>query len=367
MTTLLTIAVSLLVFGVVIFVHELGHFLAAKRSGIQVNEFAIGMGPALWQKEKDGTLYSVRLLPVGGFTAMEGEDGEEDEADEAEPSLPVQKAAPKEQWPAVVAGKPFAEATIGQRMLVIAAGALMNFVLGMAVLLALQIGQEGPLTSKVIYQFYEGALSAQTGLQPGDEVLAVNGHYCFVASDIIYELQRTPNYTADFTVRRGGQRVEVPGVQFGTQTAEDGSVSMVVEFSVYGIAKTPRTVAKAAVCEFAYYARAIARSLADLVLGRVSINEMSGPVGIVSAIGEAVGYGWQDVLSLMALITINLGIFNLLPFPALDGGRLVFLAAEALLRRPVPTKVQAAVNALGMALLLMLMAFVTFQDITRFL
>lgn len=242
----------------------------------------------------------------------------------------------------------------------------MNFLLGFVVLVILVAGQQGAITSKVIYAFYDGALSAQTGLQPGDEVLAVNGHHCFVASDIIYELQRTPNYTADFTVLRGGERVELPNVQFGTQTDENGNTSMVLEFSVYGIAKTPRTVVREAVCEFAYYARLIVRSLADLVTGRVSINEMSGPVGIVSAIGEAVSYGWEDVFSLMALITINLGIFNLLPFPALDGGRLVFLAAEAVLRRPVPTRIQAAVNALGMALLLMLMMFVTFHDVTRF-
>ncbi|MGN0975810.1 MAG: site-2 protease family protein, partial [Gemmiger sp.] len=265
MTTLLTMAVSILVFGAVIFVHEFGHFLAAKHNGIQVNEFSIGMGPALWQKEKNGTLYSIRLLPIGGFNAMEGEDGEEET--EGTNNTPKRTSF----WPAVVDHKPFSAASVGQRMVVIASGALMNFLLGIIVLIVLVAGQEGPITSKIIYDFYDGAISAQTGLRPGDEVLAVNGRHCFVAADIVYELQRAENYTADFTVRRDGEKVELKNVQFGTQTDGDGNVRMVLEFSVYGITKTPRTVVHEAVNEFAYYARLIIRSLADLVMGRVSV------------------------------------------------------------------------------------------------
>jgi regulator of sigma E protease len=361
MSTLITLVVSVLVFGIVIFVHELGHFLAAKRCGIQVNEFSIGMGPAIWQKEKNGTKYSIRLLPIGGYNAMEGEDGTEENAEELNP-----RAVSKSLWPATISGRPFSQATVGQRMFVIVSGALMNFVLGFLVIVILVSCQSGAITSKVIYDFDENALCAQTGLQKDDEILSVNGQHCFVASDVVYELQRTENYAAAFKVLRQGKIVTLPDVQFDQVVAEDGSKTMSLGFRVYGIAKTPHSVFKESLNEFAYYARLIVRSLVDLVRGRVSVNDLSGPVGIVSAINTAVSYGWADVLSLAALITINLGIFNLLPLPALDGGRFVFLVIEGVRRKPVPLKIQAAVNAAGMAVLLMLMVFVTFHDITRF-
>ena len=138
-----------------------------------------------------------------------------------------------------------------------------------------------------------------------------------------------------------------------------------LEFSVYGIAKTPKTVVRAAFNNFMYYARVILRSFVDMAMGRVSLHDMSGPVGIVSAIGEAVQYGLADVLSLAALITVNLGIFNLLPIPGLDGCKLIFIAIEGVTGKVVPEKVQAAINGAGIILLLMLMLLATFQDITR--
>ncbi|MDD4850268.1 MAG: RIP metalloprotease RseP [Gemmiger sp.] len=368
MAGLLTLVASILVFGVVILVHELGHYLAAKRCGIRVDEFSIGMGPALWQTEKNGTRYAVRLLPIGGYNLLGDVEHTEPEemvapadAGAVPPKAPSAKAAP---WPAVMAGKPLSEAGVGQRIFVFAAGALMNFVLGFCILFGLLCSQES-ITSKMIYGFTEDALCAQTGLKAGDEIVKVNGSYCFVAEDVLYELQRANNYTADFTVLRDGQKVELPGVQFGTTTAEDGTTSMVLEFTVYGIAKTPLSLLRGATNYTLYYARTIIRSFVDLARGRVSVNDLSGPVGIVSAIGQAVQYGLADLLRLAALITINLGIFNLLPLPALDGGRLLFLAVEGATGHPVPERVQMAVNALGMVLLMMLMVFTTMQDFTR--
>ena len=364
LTALLTVIAAVLVFGTVVLVHELGHFLAARRCGIHVQEFSIGFGPAVWSRVKNGTRYSVRLLPLGGYNAMPGENGDEEEGAQPPPCARAGSAAP---LPAVISGKNFDEAGPWQRFFVILSGAAMNFVLGYLVLVVL-LCLRGPITSCVIYDFIgENPSSAASGLQAGDEVLAVNGHICFVAEDIVYELQRVQNHTAPMTVLRGGEIVHLPAVRFDSATAENGADTLVLDFQVYGIARTPHAVAGWAARYFAYYARAILRGFADMFTGRVGINQLSGPVGVVSTISQAVQYGWQDVLSLAALITINLGIFNLLPIPALDGCKLLFLAFEGLTRRAVPARIQAMVNAAGIVALLMLMVAVTFSDITKFL
>lgn len=368
MTGLLTLLVSVVVFGVVVLVHELGHFLAARRCGIHVEEFSIGFGPAVWSHSKNGTRYTVRLLPLGGFNMLAGEKPEEDEEEDGQaPAAPPPPAyrADAPLFPAAVCGKAYAEASPWQRFFVIASGALMNFVAGLALLLVLA-GTEDVLTSCVIYDFTDNAASHQTGLQEDDQILAVNGHRCFVIQDVFYELQRTADYTADFTVLRSGRRVVVPNVAFDTVTDENGDTQMQLDFRVYGIAPTPRSVGRAALANFAYYARSILRGFIDLATGRTGINELSGPVGVVSAVGQAVQYGWRDVLSLAALLTINLGIFNLLPIPALDGFKLWFLAFEGITRREVPAAIQNGLNTAGMVLLLWLMLFVTMQDIGKF-
>lgn len=358
MSTLLTIVVSLVVFGTTVLVHELGHFWAARRCGIHVEEFSIGFGPVIWTKVKNGTRYSVRLLPIGGYNMMSGYSQEEGEAQAAyDPKAPL--------LPATVSGKTYPEATPGQRFFVMISGALMNFLAGFLVLIVL-LSSRAAITSKTVYDFLgENPRSEATGLQAGDEVMSVNGKYCFVAEDIMYELQRTGDYTASFTVMRNGNLVTLPDVQFDTATNEAGETTMVLDFRVYGIAKSPLTVVQGAGRYFAYYARSILRSFIDLATGNVGINELSGPVGVVSAVGQAVSYGWRDVLTLAALITINLGIFNLLPIPGLDGFKLLFLAWEGITARPVPEKIQAGINAAGMVMLLMLMLFVTWQDVAR--
>lgn len=362
MSILITFLAAVLVFSSVIAIHEFGHFAVAKLCGIQVNEFSIGMGPALWKKIYKGTQYSLRALPVGGYVALEGEESPEskqaqDAAEEWEDPNPI---PPEERT-----GIPLPAAPVWQRMLVMVAGAMMNFVLGFAVLLILVAAQEQAITSKVIYEVEPDALCGQTGLQAGDQVLAVNGRRCFVANDILYELVRTEQYRASFTVKRDGQTVELPDVQFDTWEDEDGQTHMSIGFSVYGIQKTPWNVIKEAANSVLYYGRIVFTSFTDLIRGRESINNISGPVGIVTAIGQAASYGWQDVLELMALITVNLGIFNLLPFPALDGGKVVFLAIEGITGHAVPEKLQGALTAVTFAALFGLMIFATYQDILR--
>ena len=359
-----TLLIAIVVFGALIFIHELGHFLTAKWSGIKVNEFSIGMGPVLWKKNCKGTQYSLRALPVGGFVALEGEESPESQRAEAAHTVQEQPA-PETETSVQPTGVPLNEAPVWQRALVMVAGAVMNFVLGFVVLVFLIAAQNEPITSKTIYAIQDGALCGQTGLQAGDKVLAVNGRRCFVANDILYELVRTRSYSADFTVLRDGQKVQLPGVQFDTWQDEQGETHMSIGFSVYGLEKTPGNVLREAGNSVLYYGRIVFTSLVDLVRGRESINNLSGPVGIVSAIGQAASYGWQDLLELLALITVNLGILNLLPFPALDGGKVVFLVIEGVTGHAVPEKLQSVLTLATFGLLFGLMLFATYNDILR--
>ena len=366
MSIFITLIAALIVFSAVIAIHEFGHFTVAKLCGIQVNEFSIGMGPVLWKKIYKGTQYSLRALPVGGYVALEGEESPESQQAEAardEREAEEENPVPPEQR----TGIPLNEAPVWQRVLVMVAGAFMNFVLGFVVLVILVAAQEGAITSKTIYSIENDALCGQTGLQAGDEIVAVNGRRCFVANDILYELVRTEQYRARFTVKRDGQKVELPDVQFDTWQDEDGQTHMSLGFTVYGIPKTPLHVLSEAWNSTLYYGHIAFTSLTDLVRGRESINNLSGPVGIVTAIGQAASYGWQDLLELLALITINLGVFNLLPFPALDGGKVVFLVIEGVTGHAVPEKLQSWLTLAAFALLFGLMLFATYNDIIRLL
>ena len=377
MSFIITILAALLVFSAVIAIHEFGHFAVAKLCGIQVNEFSIGMGPVLWKKTHKGTQYSLRALPVGGFVALEGEESPESQQAEAaraeqennfsssKHDLNILNTESDGEVQKKPAGIPLNEAPVWQRALVMVAGAVMNFVLGFVVLVILIAAQNEPITSKTIYAIQDGALCGQTGLQAGDKVLAVNGRRCFVANDILYELVRTQSYSADFTVLRDGQKVQLPGVQFDTWQDESGETHMSIGFSVYGLEKTPGNVLREAGNSVLYYGRIVFTSLVDLVRGRESINNLSGPVGIVSAIGQAASYGWQDLLELLALITVNLGILNLLPFPALDGGKVVFLIIEGVTGHAVPEKLQSVLTLATFGLLFGLMLFATYNDILR--
>ena len=395
MSFIVTFIAAVFVFSAVIAIHEFGHFMVAKLCGVQVNEFSIGMGPVLCKRVRKGTQYSIRALPVGGFVALEGEESPEskqaEENTDEEPLSPHSDAdsspsrgaktdAGKPDLPPLSgevaeptgsagevspSGIPLNEAPVWQRALIMLAGAGMNFVLGFVVMAILITAQSEPITSKVLYQVEENALCGQTGLQAGDKILAVNGRRCFVANDILYELMRTEDYTADFTVLRDGKKVELPGVQFDTWQDDKGETHMNLGFTVYGIKKTPLNVLKEAGNSVLYYGRIIFASLSDLLRGRESINDLSGPVGIVTAIGQAASYGWQDLLEMLALITVNVGIFNLLPFPALDGGKVVFLLIEGVTGHAVPEKIQSGLTVAAFALLFGLMIFATYNDILR--
>lgn len=340
MSFLINMIVSILVFSIVIVIHELGHFVVAKKSGIKVNEFSIGMGPRIAGVKKGETDYSIRALPIGGYVAMEGEDEESDNEGS------------------------FSKAPVQNRIAVVVAGAAMNLVLGFAILVFM-VSQQEAITSKTVSMFHENAMTQKTGLQVDDEIIAVNGRRCYIANDIIYEFARTQDGIIDFTVRRDGEVVELNDVTFETYESEDGIKQLVLDFYVYPAEKTTVSVIREAANWTVSYARMIFLTLIDMLTGHVAINQMSGPVGIVSVISEATSVGWRPVLNILALITINLGVFNLVPFPALDGGRLVFLIIEFLRGKPINPKYEIWVNTAGMLVLLAFMALVTFSDITR--
>lgn len=329
--------VAILLFILLILIHEFGHFIAAKLLGVRVNEFAIGMGPKLIKWGKGETRYSINAFPIGGYCAMEGED-EESHDDRA--------FCNKKPW---------------RRFLIVIMGATFNLILGL-VLIAITLIPEKSFLTTTVDVFHENAVSSEFGLQEGDEIIEVDGRKIFTTYDLSYAFSNIDDGAIDITVKRDGKKVELNDVKFKSEEI-DGINYLTVDFYVKGKDKTflgfightfDTAISNCAV---------VYRSLIDLITGRYGISAMSGPVGVTVAIGSVAKQSLSDLLQVMALITINLGLFNLLPLPALDGGRLVFILFEMIFRKPVPQKYEAIVHAVGMALLLLLMVVITFKDI----
>ena len=344
---ILSILFALLIFEVIIIIHELGHFMVAKACGVKVNEFAIGMGPAIFKKKKGETLYALRVFPIGGYCSMEGEDANSTD------------------------DRAFCKKSVPKRMAIVVAGIVMNLILGY-ILLIIHTAWTAPITSTQISWFEENAKSQSTGLQVGDEIVKINGMRIFTPTDMSYQFQNDEDSVFDMVVKRDGENVELKDVTFSTQDK-----TMHVDFKVLPLEASFGKVMSYSLRQTASDARLIYISLADLVRGKYSIRDLSGPVGIVDTIGQVIesetdeqtGIDWtslvQTMLSLGAFITINIGLFNLLPLPALDGGRLVFLIIEAIRRKPVPPEKEGIVHFAGLALLLVLMVVVTVSDIIK--
>ncbi len=333
------IVLTVVLFGVLIFVHEFGHFITAKLSGIRVNEFAIGMGPVLLKWGKGETKYSLRLFPIGGFTSIEGES----EASDAPGS--------------------FSAAKVSNRIVVIVSGAAMNLLLGFLILIVV-VSRQTAIGTTTVAQFEENATSNSL-LQVDDKILKVNGTRINIDYDMVYAMMRDSDGAIDMQVLRNGEKIDLEGVPFTTETLEDGSVATTLDFKVYGQRKTVLGVLRQSFFYTGTVAKLVWTSLIDIVTGKFGINQLSGPVGVASAVGEATSMGLSSFLMLAAFITINLGVFNLLPIPALDGGRLLFLLIEAVRGKPINPKYEGFVHALGFVLLFVLMIVVTFNDILR--
>ena len=344
------IILGILMFGVLIFIHELGHFLAAKKCKVGIYEFSIGMGPKIISKTaKDGVVYSLRLLPIGGFVSMHGEDDDEN-ADNAETSL-----SKKPIW---------------QRFIVIAAGAFMNIALGFIIAFFLIIFG-GDISSTVVERFNfsdEPELQELNGLRIGDEITEINGKNIYIRHDFVYECMNLPGETVTLTVNRNGEKTLIEdfyipslvdtktGITFGTAHFMRPT----------SLKKTPLNIAKQSLFQPISVIKVTWVSLINTIKGKYGTEAISGPVGVVSEMKE-VGEtgGAPSLVYLMMLISINLGVMNLLPFPALDGGRLLLLLIEAIRRKPLNQKFEAGINAAGLVLLIGLMIFVTFGDIIK--
>ena len=343
------VIIAIIVFGVLIAIHEFGHFIAAKSTGVRVDEFAIGMGPALWKKQKGETLYAFRILPIGGYCAMAGEDEASDD-----PRAFTNKGF----WP---------------KLLILCAGSFMNFLLGIILVFAMTYTITA-YTQPVIDDFMEGCPYESPELfQAGDRFYRIDGERILTATDMINSLSKGEG-SYDFVVIRNGEKLELNDVELKMQEYEgyDGPK--------FGFIFSKADMNFANRLSFTWnqsieFSRWVWVSLGDLVHGKVKLDDMSGPVGIVdmmNSVGENSENAVQatySMLYLAAFIAINLAIMNMLPIPALDGGRvfclLITVIIEAITKKKLDPKYEGYINAVGLVLLLGLMFLVMYNDIAK--
>lgn len=337
------IILALLIFGFLIFIHECGHFVTARIFGVTIHEFSIGMGPKLFthNSKKTGISYSIRALPIGGFVAMEGEDEESDDVNA------------------------FHKKPVWQRIIVTAAGAFMNIVVGI-IAMSILVATQDILPSNTIGAFaYDenGVCYAEAaGFEIGDTFVEIEGTKVHIANETIYEIMRKGVEPLDVTVIRNGEEIVLEDVIF-PQIQEQGTTYGNVDFKVVPEQKTPLTVVKHAFFRSTSTIKMIWESLYDLITGRYGMEAVSGPVGVTKALGEAAEQGASDLVYLAVVISMNLGVMNLLPLPALDGGRLLFQLVELVRRKPVKPEIEGYVHFAGLVLLMILMVVIAVKDI----
>lgn len=347
----MSIVFAILLFSILIFVHELGHFLAAKASKVQVNEFALFMGPALFKKQVGETLYSIRCIPIGGYCAMEGEDSDTDNP------------------------RSFQKAAWWKRLIILVAGSFMNFVAGVLIMVIVFLPMQR-IVEPVISGFEEfSTVDDGEGLQVGDRILEIDGEKIYVQSDFSTILALNPGDVHDLVVERNGSTVVLNDFLMEKHEVTDESGQ---KYMLYGMNFTITDASLPMRLQHAWYqtidaARVVRLSLQMLLSGQAGFSDMSGPVGIVGQMSDmaAASETWVDALLNMlyfgGFIAINLAMMNLLPIPALDGGRVVGLllttAVEGMTKKKINPKYEGYLHAAGMVLLLILMAVIMFKDI----
>ncbi len=334
------ILIAILVFGLLIFIHEGGHFIAARISKVTVNEFSIGMGPKLFSKrsKKNNTQYSVRALPIGGFVAMDGEDEHSENPDA------------------------FCNKSVSKRMLIILAGAFMNLLLGFILMFMLVFSQDTLLSTR-IGAFNENSLSSEK-LMIGDEVKKVDGTRVHTGNELIYEIMNAGNEPINMVVIRNGEEVVLEDVAF-PNFVESGVTFGEIDFKVYADEAGVGNYLKHSFYRSCSTVKMVYDSLFNLITGRYGMEAVSGPVGVTEVVGDAAKSGFSNLIYVVSVVSINLGVFNLLPIPALDGGKFAFLIAEAIIGRPINKKFESYVTLIGFVLLFGFMIFVTFKDIFK--
>ena len=347
----MSVLFSILLFSILIFVHELGHFAAAKLSGVQVNEFSLFMGPAIWKKQVGETLYAIRAIPIGGYCAMEGEDGGSDNP------------------------RSFHRADWWKRLIILVAGAAMNFLTGIVLMVLVYLPAEA-VVIPVIDSFESySTITGEHGLQPGDRIVEVDGEKIYIQPDVSMIMELNPGDIHDIVVERNGSRVVLEDFFMEKHPVTD---SKGIGRMMFGVNYSVEKLDLAGKLQHAWYqcmdtVRIVRMSLRMLLSGQAGLQDMSGPVGIVQMMSETAEKSEtkQDAaLNLLyfgAFIAINLAVMNLLPVPALDGGRVVGLLIttmmETVIGRKIDPKYEGWVHSAGMFLLLLLMAVIMFKDI----
>ena len=346
MSTLVTIVIALLVFGFLIFVHEFGHYIFARIFKVKINEFSIGMGPKLlwYDSKKTGIRYALSMFPIGGYVAMEGEN------EEAQDPNSFDK---KPAW---------------QRLIITVAGAGVNILVGV-ILISILVTMR-PLGSTTISQFADtekagyDVSSADSGLMVGDRIVEIEGKSVAIYSELSYEIARRGIRPLDFVVIRNGERITVKDVVFPGDEI-DGEKFALIDFGTTLVKKDFGSVAKYSFRLSFLTVRMCWEAIYDLFTGRFSLNAVSGPVGISNEIGNAAREGIASLLHIAGLISINLGFMNLLPIPALDGGRLITTLGEIVTRKRIPKKVEGMINTVGLIALLLLSAVILVKDVIK--
>lgn len=360
---MLTVIVSVLVFGFLIFIHEFGHYISARIFNVTIEEFSIGMGPRLvsWVSKKTNIRYSIALLPIGGFVMMPGENGEDTDNEED----------PYANDPNTFGKKP-----VWQRFIITAAGATVNIVAGFLAMFIITLSIN--FGGTVVGVFYEDSelqeyygeeikvTSRDHGLQVNDKILKVDGKPVRILDEVSYEIMRKGNEPIDIVVERDGEIITLKDVVFPTAVEQEQTFG-VMDFKIYRVEKNFANVMKYTFVKGALIVRMVWESLIDLITGRYSFAAVSGPIGISSAIGDAAKAGFISLLNMVVLISINLGVMNLIPFPALDGGRLLTQIIEMVTRKRLPAKVEGIINAAGFAILMTFMLVVMVKDIFAFI
>lgn len=341
LSSVLPFIIAIVAFGVIIFVHELGHFTAAKLFGVKINEFAMGMGPAIFKFKKGETNYAVRLFPIGGFVSMEGEDEESHDP------------------------RSFQSKPIWQRVIILIAGASMNLILGFILALTLTNLQSGSLASTTISHFGDTAIS-NSKLQLNDEIIKINGEKVNIDMDIIFSLSRISDGYADFEIKRDGKKLLLEDVPFDViKDEETGYESLAIDFKVYPKDKTIGSVLHQSFFHTLATGKTVWVSLLEIGKGKYGVKDLSGPIAVTTTLATAYKVDIKQFLAFVCMITVNVGIFNVLPFPALDGGRVIFLLIEKLRGKPVNPKYEAYINGAGLLFLMLLMLVVGAGDIGK--
>ena len=346
------IVIAIVVFGILIASHELGHFTVAKLCGVRVNEYAIGMGPTLLKKQGKETLYSLRLLPIGGFCAMEGED--EDTGD-------PRAFSTQRRW---------------KKLLILAAGATMNFLFGLIVVAILFAGSQGFVGNTVV-ELAEGfPYSGEQGINEGDQIYSINGHRIYYSSDFSTFMALDGDGTVDLVIKRDGQKIHLEGFELKPREYTDNGQTVVRYGLTFNV--IPATLGSKIAHtwrETMNFVRLIWISLGQLITGKVGLRDMSGVVGIVSTVNDvgqsAASFGsaiWS-IAYLFAFIAVNLAVMNMLPIPALDGGRIFFMIVTAVIERIIGHKLnpkyEGYIHTAGLVLLMGLMAVIMISDVVK--